>query len=149
MMLNIFDLISETKKEAMKRDIKANTVILNSNIAVCKKIYQMSSYGMTVSEYPPMVLGLKAALSDELPDDIAIVVAHGHMNCIEEKISGLQIENEKLKKVIKIINEKDVNIFGLKTSKNYELYNLFVIEEDKLTEEEFNSVKEALKNEKV
>lgn len=54
---------------------------------------------------------------------------------------------EKLEKVIKIINEKDVNIFGLKTSKNYQLYNLFVIEEDKLTEEEFNILKEVFGNE--
>lgn len=66
------ELINEAKKEAFRRNIKANTVVLNSNIAVCNKFYQMSSYGMCVSEYPPMVFGLKAVLSD----NIAIAVTH-------------------------------------------------------------------------
>ena len=60
--MNLVDYIRQAEQEAWQQHIKANSVMLNRTI------------GGSIQGYPPMICGLSAFLTDELPDDIAFAV---------------------------------------------------------------------------
>lgn len=70
--MNLINYIQEAEQEALRQHIRANSVMLNRKIALVRQSYAAMNGGVT--EYPPMVCGLSAFLTDELPDDIAFVV---------------------------------------------------------------------------
>lgn len=71
-MMNLFNFIQQAEREAFKQHIKANSVILNSTLELVSEGYAV--IGNEVVQYPPMICGLSAFLTDELPDDIAFAV---------------------------------------------------------------------------
>ena len=72
MIVNLEEYIQKALAEAHKQRINANTVFLNSEIALVKRSYE--KIGNTVQEFPPMICGLTCFLSDELPDNIPFAV---------------------------------------------------------------------------
>lgn len=58
------------------------------------------------------------------------------------------LKAQKMERVLEIIFEKNVTIFWLKECKNLEEYNYNTANHMKLTQEEFNSLKEVLKCQK-
>lgn len=70
--MNLSEYIQKALIEAHKQHINANTVFLNSEIALVKRSYE--KIGNSITEYPPMICGLAAHLTDELPDDIAFAI---------------------------------------------------------------------------
>lgn len=63
-------------------------------------------------------------------------------NQLQNKLESLEKENEKLKNVIKIIKEKDVNIHLLKQCKTLFMYNNAFLVQEKLSEKEYYSIVE-------
>lgn len=78
--------------EAIKRDIKANAIVINDRLYFSK----LFGDGAEV----PMICGLRAFYSDELPNDtlFAVVQAHNLPLTKDETIAELEAENEMLKK---------------------------------------------------
>ena len=72
MIMNLEEYIQKALAEAHKQRINANTVLLNEEIALVKGGYE--KMGNTVAEIPPMICGLSAFLSNELPDNVAFAV---------------------------------------------------------------------------
>ena len=70
--MNLIDYIQQAEQEALQQNIRANSVMLNRKIMLVHKGY--TAMNGTVTEYPPMICGLSAFLTDELPDDIAFAV---------------------------------------------------------------------------
>lgn len=70
--MNLINYIQQAKQEAWQQHIKANSVMLNRTIKLVNKGY--TAMNGSVTEYPPMICGLSAFLTDELPDDIAFAV---------------------------------------------------------------------------
>ena len=70
--MNLVDYIRQAEQEAWQQHIKANSVMLNRTIKLVREGY--AAIGGSVTEYPPMICGLSAFLTDELPDDIAFAV---------------------------------------------------------------------------
>lgn len=70
--MNLINYIQQAKQEAWQQHIKANSVMLNRTIKLVHKGY--TAMNGSVTEYPPMICGLSAFLTDELPDDIAFAV---------------------------------------------------------------------------
>jgi hypothetical protein len=70
--MNLFKYIQQAEREAFKQHIKANSVMLNSTLELVSEGYAV--IGDEVRHYSPMICGLSAFLTDELPDDIAFAV---------------------------------------------------------------------------
>ena len=70
--MNLIDYIQQAEQEALKQNIRANSVMLNRTIKLVHKGY--TAMNGSVTEYPRMICGLSAFLTDELPDDIAFVI---------------------------------------------------------------------------
>ena len=63
------DLIWEAYKVSLKKDIRANTVMINKRLAEVKGFVHM--FGATYGEMPPLICGLEAYVTDELPEEFA------------------------------------------------------------------------------
>jgi len=70
--MNLVDYIRQAEQEAWRQHIKANSVMLNRTIKLVREGY--AAIGGSIQGYPPMICGLSAFLTDELPDDIAFAV---------------------------------------------------------------------------
>lgn len=66
-------LIWEAWKTALEEDIRANIVMINKGIVKVKK--HPFVFMNNVSMMPPLICGLEAHLTDELPSEIAFAVA--------------------------------------------------------------------------
>jgi hypothetical protein len=67
---SLTDFILEAQKEAIKNDIRANTVMISKKLAKVKgfvHIFGDGGYG----EFPPLICGLEAYVTDELPEEFA------------------------------------------------------------------------------
>lgn len=71
--MNLPDYIQQAQKEAWQQHIKANSILLNSKIKLVREGYTRIGNNVTLHHHP-MVCGLSAFLTDELPDDIAFAV---------------------------------------------------------------------------
>ena len=72
-LVSIEKMITEAYYEAIKRNIKANTIVINKNLVEVKPFVIKYSNGF--AELPPMICGLEAYIVDnELPDDYAFAI---------------------------------------------------------------------------
>ena len=75
-MENVIAGIMEAKKESYKRNIEANAVLINDRLLYSKlQFAQPLRYDGPVFEVP-MVCGLRAYYTDELPDKVLFAVTH-------------------------------------------------------------------------
>ena len=83
---NIIAGIMEAKKESYKRNIEANAVLINDRLFYTKlQFAQPPRYGGLVFEIP-MVCGLRAYYTDELPDKVLFAVTHNPLPKSEEPL---------------------------------------------------------------
>lgn len=71
-------------------------------------------------------------------------IAHGRKMNLDPHELKLIIENETNKKALEIIKEKEVNVFIFLHSGDLETYNDMVEDNRKLTQEEYDFLKEVL-----
>lgn len=73
--MNLIDYINLAEREAFKRHIRANSVMIN------KKLLLIDEGRISTNQYyshiPPMICGLWAFVTDELPEEIAFCVFEG------------------------------------------------------------------------
>lgn len=98
----IYDTVVEAKKEAIKRRIEANTIMISPELAY-------SFYAVNGKTFP-MICGMKAVVSDELPENVSFALINA--NTVDE-IESLRKENESLKeklnKVLELIEDFSKN----------------------------------------
>ena len=82
--MNLSEYIQKALIEAHKQRINANTVFLNSEIALVMGSYEKIMEN-TVAKIPPMICGLSAFLTDELPDNVAFAVCETKVETELEK----------------------------------------------------------------
>lgn len=70
--MNLIEYIQQAQGEAVKQHINANSVMLNRNLMLVCESY--SKIGNALYRTPPMICGLSAFLTDELPDNVAFSV---------------------------------------------------------------------------
>ena len=102
-MDKIRELIMEAYYEAIKRGIKANTILINKNLVEVKPFNVTYSNGF--SELPPQICGMQAFFTDkELPDDYAFSILEA--KCTErEFLIGKTTES-----VARLITSKAIEI---------------------------------------
>ena len=66
---SLTELIAEARIEALKEDIRANTVMISKRLAKVNRF--VASFPGTYAEFPPLICGLEAYVTDELPDEFA------------------------------------------------------------------------------
>lgn len=96
-MKTMQDLILEGYKQALKEGISANTVILNKKFAKVKP-FGFSYYG-NFMQMPPMIAGLEAVDSDEIPDDFSFLILEADKKITDRFIRV--IEDRTIKEFIK------------------------------------------------
>ncbi len=98
-MESFIEGIMQAKKEALRRDILANAVLINDR-QYFSRIYHE---GREIS----MICGLKAFYTDELPDDTLFAVVEADASCKnqDERIAELKEENEMLRNRLNRISD--------------------------------------------
>ena len=84
-------------KQALKEGISANTVILNKKFAKVNPI-DVYYYG-NVMRIPPMIAGLEAVASDEMPDNVSFLILEADRNSTDRFVRV--IEDRTIKEFIK------------------------------------------------
>lgn len=64
------ELIWEAQLEATKNNIRANTVVISKRLAKVNRFVQTFDFGISYKEFPPLVCGLEAYITDEMPDEL-------------------------------------------------------------------------------
>lgn len=79
-MNNIYEHIRKAKIQAEKEYIKANTIIIDKDIAIANNLWYESN------PIPPIIFGMKVEYSKALPNDInfAILEKHEQKQSLEE-----------------------------------------------------------------
>ena len=92
--MNLEEYVRKATTEAFKQHIKANTVLLNKDCVLVKRSYfkyqiinadSPTEKCLSAIELPPMICGLAAHLTDELPDDVAFAVCRTDVETSLEK----------------------------------------------------------------
>lgn len=68
---NILEHIMKAKKQALRDNIKANTIVIDKDIAKINGFY-FQNVGLSFLEIPPTIVGLKIAYSENLSDELGI-----------------------------------------------------------------------------
>lgn len=80
--MNFLEAIREAQKEAFKRQIRANTILINKSfaatnqfaIAVTSKFSGIPPTIPTVGIVKPMIMGMEVEVTDEIPDEYAFAI---------------------------------------------------------------------------
>lgn len=95
-------MITEAYAEAIKRNIKANTIVINENLVEVKPFVIKYSNGF--NELPPMICGLEAHFTDkELPDGYAFSILEA--KCTEREALIKQTRENSVKEFVKMLKE--------------------------------------------
>lgn len=89
---DICDLYAEIEKakiEAIKNNIKANSIIINTNLVEVPKL--LLNMGVGCVELPPMICGLETHFTDkELPDEYNFAIMEAPQTEREKLIKGIR-----------------------------------------------------------
>ena len=96
--VTIEKMITEAYAEAIKRNIKANTIVINKNLVEVKPFVIKYSNGF--QELPPMICGLEAHFTDnELPDGYAFSILEAQ--CTEREFLVQQTRENSVREFAK------------------------------------------------
>lgn len=133
-MKNILEHIMKAREEAMRRQIEANTIVIDKDIAYQNELYFENGI------IRPAIFGLKIMYAEHLPNNANFSILNSdYLTDVEKK----QQINEAKAVAFNIVARKNVDIGLLKYSKNAEHYNSKTFD-DEITEEEYKLIKEAL-----
>lgn len=98
MIDNIIDHIRKAELEARKQNFKANTIIIDTDLA--KTNYIVAPFFDGYRVYPPMIMGLEVKYVNNLTKDynVNFIVTNSHT--IQDELVELRKENEMLKEKI-------------------------------------------------
>lgn len=108
-ILSYSELIQQAFNEAIKNYIKANTILINRNLAYFPGVDVCISNH--VRELPSMIMGLEAYFVNDLPEDCVFVI------CRKEKTAREQLEEEVRKEILTEVQAELIDEF-VKSSKN-------------------------------
>lgn len=72
--MNIYEHIIKAREEALKRNIEANTIIIDKEVAVTNDIYFRD--GDTLRHMKPMIFGMDIQYSKKLPNNANFVIGN-------------------------------------------------------------------------
>ncbi len=67
--ISLTDLIVDAYKAALKNDIRANTVMISKRLAKVNGF--VNFFGDSYADFPPLICGLEAYVTDEMPEEFA------------------------------------------------------------------------------
>lgn len=70
---SLSEFIYEAYQAALKEDIRANTVMISKRLAKVNR-FSCSFFANSYNEFPPLICGLEAYVTDELPEEFAFGV---------------------------------------------------------------------------
>lgn len=71
--IDLISYVAEANRRAMQEGIKANSIMINDRLVKTNSFVFRFCNG-TVAQMPPMICGLEAHITDELPDEYAFAV---------------------------------------------------------------------------
>lgn len=96
---DIIDHILKARHEVEMRDIKANMIIVDQDLAISQHFYS------TYNEYPPMVFGLEVQYVKNLTKDLGANFVISEGNTMSKRIKELEAENAELKNKLNKIRD--------------------------------------------
>lgn len=81
--IDLISYIAEAKRRAMQEGIKANSIMINERLIKTKPFIRQL-FNSVITQIPPMICGLEARITDELPDEYAFAVLESP-NCGSKK----------------------------------------------------------------
>lgn len=106
---------------------------------------EMANYFDLVSKALDRLESLENENDELLDKKLELVVKNKQQDMFIEKLIQ---ENEKLKNVIEILKDKRINLVFFRACKDIKEVNLYRSVENKLTQQEYELLKEVLENEK-
>ena len=97
MVENIIEHIRKAQLEAHKRNIKANTIIIDTELAMINNLL--------CPNYPNMIMGLEVKYEHNLTENYGINFAITEGNTTEDEVRWLRKENKMLKEKIAKLKE--------------------------------------------
>ena len=105
-MKNIYEHIRKARVEAQRQFIAANTIIIDREIAYTNNLFVQDNN--IISEYPPMIFGMKVLYDNNLPNNANFVITQTPKNKME-RIQDLEEElGIDLITLFKAINSKSI-----------------------------------------
>lgn len=144
--ISLTDLIMEARKQALKEDIKANTVMISKRLAKVNRFIHIFGNG-GYADFPPLICGLEAFVTDEMPEEFAFGLVEApttqREHYIEEgrRAGYKQGYDEGYEQGIKDLAEKLKNYYSNLRGTTYAVLTAYHIEQAKkelLKEEEAN-----------
>jgi len=145
MVKDLFEHIMKAREEAINRGIEANTIILNTDLAICNGFSAV--FDNRIDEFPPMIFGLKIKYTNKpLPNNAAFILTRNDRKSLAEKkldaFEVIRCKSVNVKKFQKKYCDCDED-----EPWTYEEYKLGCWEECSeylLAEDEFELLKEVL-----
>lgn len=75
--VSLTDLIVEAQMAALKENIRANTVMISKRLAKVNRFVQV--FPDSYAEFPPLICGLEAYVTDEMPEEFAFGLVEAPM----------------------------------------------------------------------
>ena len=112
---SLTELIWEAYTEAIKNDIKANTVMVSKRLAKVNRFVHF--FGNGYGDFPPLICGLEAYVTDELPEEFAFGVVEAPMTQREAvfedgrkagyKEGASEVAREIIKDIVDFADDKE------------------------------------------
>lgn len=103
MIDNIIDHIRKAQVEAQKQHFKANTIIIDTELAQMNDLYAPTFEGYSV--YPPMIMGLEVKYQTNLTKDYGVNFILTETHTTNDELSKLRKENEILREKLNKLKE--------------------------------------------
>ena len=104
--MNLIDYVHQATCEALKQHINANSIMLNRRVKLVQKSY--IRFFDNIQEYPPMICGLSAFLTDELPDDIAFSLIESRNPTLSREAEIKYKARQEFIEELKTMNLEDI-----------------------------------------
>lgn len=103
--MNLLEAIREAQKEALKRQIRANTIFINKSFAVTNQ-FAVAIGRRSGGIVPPMIMGMRMVLTEnELPEEYAFAIT---------EVDEAQLMTEQEKAIRRSEREKVLSEFAEK-----------------------------------
>lgn len=103
MINNIIDHIRKAQIEAQKQHFKANTIIIDTELARMNEVYAPSFDGYQIC--PPMIMGLEVKYQNNLTKDYGVNFILTKTFTQNDELSELRKENEILREKLNKLKE--------------------------------------------
>lgn len=103
MVDNIIDHIRKAQIEAQKQHFKANTIIIDTDLARTNEIYFPTKDGYTIC--PSMIMGLAVQYQNNLTHEFGVNFIITNTHTPNDELSDLRKENKELRKKLNKLKE--------------------------------------------